>query len=42
MLEASDRYIELTRAKRWNGELPSTMLGGDGAVPLLSLSSPGR
>ena len=35
-LARSPRYIELTRAKRWNGVLPTTVLD-DGATPLLSL-----
>ncbi|MDE0407642.1 MAG: hypothetical protein OXN81_07245 [Alphaproteobacteria bacterium] len=35
-LARSPRYIELTRAKRWNGVLPTTVLN-EGATPLLSL-----
>ena len=35
-LERSPRYIELARAKRWNGVLPATTLGTD-VTPLLSL-----
>ena len=35
-LARSPRYIDLTRAKRWNGVLPTTVLD-DGATPLLSL-----
>ena len=35
-LERSPRYIELTRAKRWNGVLPATMMGTN-VTPLLSL-----
>ena len=35
-LERSPRYIELARAKRWNGVLPATMVGTN-VTPLLSL-----
>ena len=35
-LERSPRYIELARAKRWNGVLPTTMVGSE-VTPLLSL-----
>ena len=35
-LVRSPRYIELARAKRWNGVLPTTILDA-GATPLLSL-----
>ena len=35
-LERSPRYIELTRAKRWNGVLPATMVGSN-VTPLLSI-----
>ena len=35
-LERSQRCIELARAKRWNGVLPATTVGG-GHSPLLSL-----
>ena len=35
-LERSPRYIELARAKRWNGVLPATMVGTD-VTPLLSI-----
>ena len=35
-LARSPRYIDLTRAKRWTGVLPTTVLD-DGATPLLSL-----
>ena len=35
-LVRSPGYIELARAKRWNGVLPTTMLDA-GATPLLSL-----
>ena len=35
-LARSPRYIDLARAKRWNGVLPTTVLD-DGATPLLSL-----
>ena len=39
-LAASPRYLELVRAKRWNGTLPTTILGSEAQV-LLGLSSPG-
>ena len=35
-LERSPRYIELARAKRWNGVLPTTMVGSN-VTPLLSI-----
>ena len=37
-LEGSPLYIELTKAKRWDGMVPKTILGGDSGV-LLSLPS---
>ena len=31
-LEKSPRYVDLVKAKQWNGVLPQTMLAEDGAV----------
>ena len=35
-LERSPRYIELARAKRWNGVLPAAMVGTS-VTPLMSI-----
>lgn len=36
-LEKNDKLIELVKAERWNGVLPTTVLGGDGVVPFMNV-----
>lgn len=39
-LKGAVDVIELTRAERWNGQLPSTMFGGNsGAIPMFTLDT---
>ena len=41
-LEKSPRYVELVKAKQWNGVLPQTMLAEDGAVLFSIREGPDR
>jgi len=34
--------IQLTQAQAWNGQLPQTVMGSNGALPILNLNQPGK
>ncbi len=42
MIELKKVEVNLELAKRWNGKLPDTVVGGSGAIPLLDLSKMGK